>query len=266
MAMDPNKILATLRNEGCDYVAALNTINAEKQAAQYAGDELYANQLWVAETIIEIHQQFVKTFDLLKAGQYYEAWCEAEQVEINIQYLARNSQEGLENVKDINSRVRQLQSLYPYKFFASYVMHVKKEKCSICGKERSIRNFCGHRIGKVYNGELCCNRVTDAELKGIDIVENPVHKYSVLFPSDAVGRHDLYDYTLVEELMKYWSKPFQFWKFVVRQVFKQKAEFPGLTNESCCPCGSGKSYSECCALNAEGIKYRIYTFMVEPIY
>ncbi len=262
--MDPNKILSKLRSDGCNYGAALDAIKAEKQIAQVSGDGKCANQLWVVETLIEIHQQFKETFKLLKARQYYEAWCKAEQVEINSQFLAHNSQEGFEHIKDIIAIVRQLQSLYPYKFFASYVMHVKKEKCSICGRERTIRTFCGHSVGKVYNGELCCNIVTDAELKGIDIVENPVHKYSVLFPSDAEGRHDYYDYTLVEGLMKYWSKPFQLWKYVVRNDFKQKAEFPGLTNESHCPCGSGKSYGECCALNAEGIKHRIYTFMMEP--
>lgn len=265
MAMDLNQILAKLRSDGCDYDAAIGAIKSEKQAAQDAGDELYANQLWAAETIIKIHLQFVKTFELLKAGRYYEAWCEVEQVEINIQFLAYNSQEGLENVKDIYAMIRQLQSLYPYRLFASYVMHVKKEKCSICGKERSIRNFCGHRTGRVYNGELCCNIVTDTELKGLDIVENPAHKYSVMFPSDTEGRHDHYDYTLVQGLMQYWSKPFQLWKYVVRKVYKQRAEFPSLTNESYCPCGSGKSYGECCALNAEGIEQKIYTFMVQPI-
>lgn len=263
--MDPNTILATLRNDDCNYAAALSAVNSEKRAAQTVGDETYANQLWVAESIIEIHQQFVETFQLLKAEQFYNAWCKAEQVEIMIQNLVRNSQEGFENVKDINIMVRHLQSLYPYKFFASYVMHMKKERCSICGQERSIRHFCGHRIGKVYNGELCYNMVTDAELKGIDIVENPVHKYSVLFVSDAEGSHDHYDYTLLVGLMKYWNKPFQFWRYEVRTIYKQKTEFPGLTNESYCPCGSGKTYGECCSTNPKGIKHRIYTFIVEPI-
>lgn len=265
MAMNPNQIMTTLRSDGCDYAATLSAIQAEKHVAQATGNETYANHLWVVEAIIEIHQQFVKTFELLKAKRYYEAWCEAEQVEITIQFLARNSQEDLEKVKDIYAMVRQLQSLYPYKLFASYVMQVKKEKCSICGQDRSIRNFCGHRIGKVYNGELCCNIVTDAELKGIDIVENPVHKFAVLFPSDSDGRHDHYDYKLVEGLMNFWSKPFQSWKYEIHEVLKQKAEFPGLTKESFCPCGSGKSYGECCALNADGIKHRIYTFIVNPI-
>lgn len=263
--MDPNQILATLRKDDCDYAAALNAIKAEKNAAQIAGDETYANQLWAAELLIEIHQLFVETFQQLKVELYYDAWCKAEQIEVMIHNLARNSQEGFENVRDINQMVRQLQSLYPYKIFASYVMHVKKEECSICGKERSIRNFCGHRTGKVYNGELCCNIVTEAELKGIDIVENPVHKYSVLFISDADGRKDHYDYTLVAGLMKYWSKPFQYWRYEIRIVYKQKAEFPGLTNDSYCPCGSGKTYGECCSTNPDGIKHRIYTFMVEPI-
>lgn len=254
-----------LRNDGCDYDAALNSVKAEKQTAQGVGDDVYANQLWVAESIIEIHQQFVETFELLRVERYYDAWCKAEQVEIMIQNLAHNSQEGFENVKDINAMVWHLQSLYPYKLFASYVMHVKKETCSICGQERSLRNFCCHRIGKVYNGELCCNIVTEAELKGIDIVENPVHKYSVLFISDAEGSHDYYDYTLLAGLMKYWSKPFQHWRYEVRSIFKQKTEFPGLTNESYCPCGSGKFYGECCGAKPDGIKHRIYTFMVEPI-
>lgn len=212
MATDPNKILTKLRTDSYDYAAALSAIQAEKKTAQSVGDEIFANQLWATESIIQIHQKFVKTFELLRARQYYEAWCEAEQVELTILFLSRNSPDGFESVKDINAMVRQLQSLYPYRFFASYVMHVKAEKCSICGQNRSIRCFCGHRLGKVYNGELCCNIVTDAELKGIDIVENPVHKFSVLFPSDSEGRHDHYDYTLLEELMKVWRKPFQFWK------------------------------------------------------
>lgn len=128
MAVNPDQILATLRNDGCDYTAALSEISSEKLVAQSAGDGKYANQLWVAESIIVIHQQLVETFELLKAEQYYEAWCKAEQIEIMIQNLAQNAPEGFEIVKDINLMVRQLQSLYPYRLFASYVMHVKKRK------------------------------------------------------------------------------------------------------------------------------------------
>lgn len=265
MAMDLAVLLPSLRNDGCNYTAILAEVLSEKQDAQTAGDEIRANSLWAIQTVVDVHEQFVQMYEKLAAGKYYEAWCDAEQIEIALYNLARNSQGAYAVVHDLNRIIRQLQSLYPYRIFASYVMHVKKEECSICGKERSIRNFCGHRTGKVYNGELCCNIVTEAELKGIDIVENPVHKYSVLFISDADGRKDHYDYTLVAGLMKYWSKPFQYWRYEIRIVYKQKAEFPGLTNDSYCPCGSGKTYGECCSTNPDGIKHRIYTFMVEPI-
>ena len=139
--MDPNQILGKLRSDGCDYDAALDAIKAEKLTAQVSGDEKYANQLWVVETLIEIHQQFKETFKLLKAGQYYEAWHKAELVEINIQFLAHNSQEGFENIKDIFEMVRQLQSLYPYKAFASYVMHIKKRKMQYLRPGTFYTNF-----------------------------------------------------------------------------------------------------------------------------
>ena len=102
-----------------------------------------------------------------------------------------------------------------------------------------------------------------AELKDVEALKN--EKASNCVKATYNGRKDHYDYTLVAGLMKYWSKPFQYWRYEIRIVYKQKAEFPGLTNDSYCPCGSGKTYGECCSTNPDGIKHRIYTFMVEPI-
>lgn len=263
MAMDLAILLPSLRNDGCNYTAILAEVLSEKQDAQTAGDEIRANSLWAIQTVVEIHKQFVQMFEKLAAGKYYEAWCDAEQIEISLSNLARNSQEAYAVVHDLNRIIRQLQSLYPYRIFASYVMQIKKEKCSICGMDRSIRHYCGHRVGYVYNGEFCCNIVTEADFKGVDIVTNPVNKYSVLFPSDAEGQHDHYDYTLVAGLMKYWKSPFQSWQYEVKIIYKSASDFPGLSDEDYCPCGSARLYGECCKGNTEGIKHRVYTFIVD---
>ena len=260
-----SKLKSNLRTEGFDYASCLADIHKDKKAAQASGNEVQANHLWVTESVVKVHQQFVEMFNLLKAGKYYDAWCKAEQVEISIHFLSRNSKEGFDEVSDLNETVHKLQSLYPYKVFASYVVKVKKEKCTICGKDRSINNFCGHRVGHVYNGELCLNEVTDFSFKGLDIVFNPEHKYSVLFTSDADGHHDQYDYTLPAGLMHYWTSAFQKWRYEVKHNYKQKNEFPGLADDSYCPCGSGKTYEECCSKDPNGIKHRLYTFIVEQI-
>ena len=158
-------ILNNLRTKGFNYANALTDIAQQKQIAQSSGNEPEANRLWAEQTVVEIHQQFIKMFSLLTEGKYYDAWCQAAQIEVDIRFLSKNSQEMFDLVKDLGEIIRQLQILYPYKVFASYVMDIKQESCSICGKVRSIRGFCGHRVGRVYNGELCCNVVEKQTLR-----------------------------------------------------------------------------------------------------
>ena len=205
-------MLTNLRSEGFDYAATLADIAKRKEQAKSSGNEPEANRLWAEQTVVKIHQDFVKMFALLIEGKYYDAWCQAAQIEIDMRFLSKNSQEMFDNVKDLGETIRQLQILYPYRVFASYVMDVKQERCSICGKLRTIRGFCGHRVGRVYNGELCCNVVEKADFKGVDIVFNPVNKYSVLFPSTEDGMCDEYDYSNVINLIQYWKSPFQHWE------------------------------------------------------
>lgn len=208
-------ILNNLRTEGFDYVKALADIIEQKHLAQLSGNESEANRLWAEQTVVEIHQQFIKMYTLLTDGEYYDAWCLAAQIEVDIRFLSINSQKMYDYVKDLGETIRQLQILFPYRVFASYVMDIKQERCSICGKVRSIRGFCGHREGRVYNGELCCNVVEKADFKGVDIVLNPVNKFSVLFPSSSNGMLDEYDYSNVINLMLCWKSPFQHWEIKV---------------------------------------------------
>ncbi|MCM1313386.1 MAG: hypothetical protein NC206_10110 [Bacteroides sp.] len=261
--MDWATTVSSLKTDGIDYNVILKEIEEEKIQAQSRMQPEIANEWWSRWAVVTIHQRFTKVYDLLSNSKFYEAWCEAEQVEIILKDLLRNFPDMYSTVRELHTCIHNLQSLYPYKLFCSHVIHIKQEVCSICGQQRSVRHFCGHRTGYVYNGEICHNIVTDFELKGVDIVLNPANKYSVLFTQGSDGnRQDNYDYTLLKGLMSAWKKPFQRWTYKIDIQYKSPASFPGITDSSFCPCASGLSYSECCKNNPEGIKHKCYTIIM----
>ena len=144
------------------------------------------------------------------------AWCTLERAELMIAAIMRNNTELYETVKDVSFQIQRIQSIYPYKAFASTEILIKEQKCSICDSVRSIRNDCGHRVGYVYNGELCANIVTNSELKSISIVTNPVHKYAVAFLNDGKDNSvDHNDYSVLSALMKVWENPYKFWDYQI---------------------------------------------------
>lgn len=65
---------------------------------------------------------------------------------------------------------------------------------------------------------------------------------------------------LLEEVMKFWKDPFMTWHYTTKHIHKSPEEFPGLTDDSTCPCGYGKIYRECCKNDPEGVKHVVYTF------
>ena len=257
-------ILQHLCDDSFDYKGALNVVRKDLHNARNNHQEQQANNFWAIKTVIEIYQGMVDVYELLQQHEYYKAWCEAEQVEIMCNNLQRNSQDVFTIVKDLYECIIRLQGLYPYQIFCSYVIQIKKERCSICNQIRNIRHDCGHRRGYVSNGQFCCNIIEDFELKSIDIVDNPVHKYAVLFTKGKDGNsEDNYDYSLVEGLMQYWTKPFQHWIYYIKHIHKPLTDYPGLTDDDYCPCGSGKKYGECCKSDPEGVKHKVYQFRVE---
>lgn len=41
--------------------------------------------------------------------------------------------------------------------------------------------------------------------------------------------------------MTYWKDPFQSWNYIIEEIRLKETDFHGLTSDSLCPCGSGKS-------------------------
>lgn len=210
-----NKEIEEIRTTDFNYDAALANWNLILHEFQDSNDP-QLNNVWAMMSAIEIHQLYSQAFEQLKKANYYMAWCTLERAELMIAAIMRNDTELYETVKDISFQIQRIQSIYPYKAFASTEILIKEQKCSICDSVRSIRNDCGHRVGYVYNGELCTNIVTNSELKSISIVTNPVHKYAVAFLNDGKGNSvDHYDYSVLSALMKVWENPYKFWDYQI---------------------------------------------------
>lgn len=255
-----SEILKHILDKDFDFEATIKEVDELRLAYRKQGDEENANIAWAAKSILLIHRDFRSAYSLLQEKQYYEAWCLMEDIEIGVDNLSRNCPGALNAVKYISLMVKQLQSLYPYKVFMSTEILIKERTCSICGQKRVIRRHCGHYPGYVYNGEMCKDIVKAAALEGISLVFDPEHKYAVAFPSDENGRKDQYNYMLLEEVVRFWKDPFMTWHYTTKHIHKSPDEFPGLTDEATCPCGSGKKYGECCKNDSEGVKHVVYTF------
>lgn len=203
-----------------------------------------AKLLWVYQTIIEIHKLYVNAFNLIKSKSYYQAWCKLERIEITLHILKKHFTYDKKQffLWYIEKSVKNLQVLYPYKLFASTEILTKKKKCSICNKEISIRNSCGHIVGEIYNGEMCYHIVTGSELLGISVVENPENKYCVLFLKDKESGEqiDQYNYDAIDYLFEQISTPYELWDLEVSQRVSKKEEYVKLGRNAPSPSNSGK--------------------------
>lgn len=224
-----------------------------------------AKLLWIYQTVIEIHKLYRNAFKLLKDKSYYQAWCQLERIEITIHSLKKHftydkNQYGLWNIE---KAVKNLQVLYPYRLFGSSEILKKKKKCSVCDKEISIRNSCGHIVGQIYNGEMCHRIVTEAEILGISLVENPGNKYSVMFLKDEKTNEqiDQYNYDTIDYLFDQINTPYEIWNLEVSQRELKKEDYGNVGRNDPCTCNSGKKFKKCC-MTKIGEKYPHYEFIL----
>lgn len=254
--MDQNEIeqiLLDVRSNwstrGTDAIrAALVSIKSDAVARQ---DEAQAKRLWILQCIFEAQRQFVSAFSLCKENKFYDGWCKLERAEHSVAGLKRhhtiNDQYALDFIEKYTA---QFQSLFPYKVFMSPEFVKMVKKCSICQKQISFRNPCGHRVGEIYMGEMCGRIVTSYEAAAIAMVEKPVQKYSVPFFSDEKtgGQRDQYDYTLIDYAVASLASPFHGWSYTETQALHPHDKFKNVGRNNPCPCKSNppKKYKKCC--------------------
>jgi hypothetical protein len=263
-----------------EIIAKLNIIHTESYSLDEFDKELQiikesyvkednqkdAKQLWIFQTIIEIHKLYISAYDLLKNKDYYNGWCRLERIEITISSLKKHFEYNKEQfyLWHIEKTVKDFQVIFPYRLFGSSELLKKKKKCSVCDKDVSIRNPCGHFVGEIYNGEMCYRIVTEVEILGMSLVENPGNKFSVMFIQDEkTGKQtDQYNYTTVDYLFEYIENPYENWDLVVSQRTVKKEDYGSLGRNDLCSCNSGKKFKKCCGLNI-GKKYPHYEFILQ---
>ena len=240
-------------------------LQKEKDEFVKENNQEKAKELWISQTIIEVHKLYHKAFQLLKDKSYYKGWCQLERIEITISGLKRhfkyNKTEFL--LWHIEKSVTNLQVIFPYRLFASMETLKKKKECSVCSQEILIRNPCGHIIGEIYNGEMCHRIVTEAEVLGISLVENPGNKYSVMFLKDdkTDEQVDHYNYQTIDYLFAHINSPVEIWDLEVSEREIKKSDYGNIGRNDKCSCNSGKKFKKCCGLKIGG-KYPHYEFIV----
>ena len=213
-----------------------------RQDAINAMDEEKANYCWCIRHIYRIQKGFISAINALKSQKYEDAWCILEEVDIGISNFENNFDVSQQNDKYhllfVKKIIPEYQKLFPYRYFFSRECVIKKEECSICGKEISLRQRCGHKTGKLYMGELCLRNVTDMEFKAVSIVTDPFDKYTYLkLPNKE------YNYGMLDHLMAEVDSPYE--DFYIETIKVKNDEYKNIGRNDLCPCGSGKKYKKC---------------------
>lgn len=225
----------TLNNKILDNLKSIKT-----KAIEINNEEL-ANEVWCLEEIYSIQDTYLRMFSNLKNNNFEKAWNQIEHIDISLYHLKNNCDWILNkfNLSFIENTIHYYEKLFPYEYFMSRESIVKKKRCSICNKIKTIRSHCGHTPGKIYMGELCVDIVEDMEFLAMALVKNPLDKYTVLFPQGLE-----YNYFMLENLMPNLHSPYDRWYVKTEKI--KKNEFKNIGRNDLCPCGSKKKYKKCC--------------------
>ena len=266
---DARRHLSAYRGRGQVPEEVWANLKEVKASAVAESDQLLAKAVWCLETIGAVQDFYLKAFESLQAGSYYDGWGVLERCEIALLSLDRHVEDagGLFGLEFIRTHVERFQSLFPYTLFLSPEIIKEEVTCGLCSAPVSLRNHCGHRIGEIYNGDECVRIVSRARVLAISFVRNPVQKYSVPFLKSGTGEgvQDHYDYGLVRRVVEGLRSPWDDWTAHWTKIRHPHERFRNVGRNAACPCGSGKKYKKCC-LNESGVlrPHCEITFSVPP--
>lgn len=240
------KLWATINKQA--WAAVSEEIENELAKIRLLENERIANELWVLATLTSAHLHLIDAWEHNLKDDFYLAWCALERAELDLLFVAKNMEwcDTPEMVGDLREHVSRWQSLYPYGVFMSPEFLVHERKCNICEAIRSPFKPCEHRKGKVYNGKLCVDIVTQVEIIGSALVTDPVQKYSVLQPADETAEAFASRHSVIKYAVSLLQNPYHLKEVRKTTIKWPLSKFPGLTKTDPCPCESGKAFQVCC--------------------
>ncbi len=166
----------------------------EQSANDLGGDDKTA--VLLLGILSAAHRDFVDGYELLKKKTLRHE--EIEQLWMRLLDCQERTEavQGLIGGPGLDWLAVQISSAYDYfvrlfgagEQFFSPVIIVKRESCSICGKDLRA---CSHRGGVIYDGKRCRGIVEEMEMRSCDLVKVPHDRRCRLWPwnyDEATGR------------------------------------------------------------------------------
>ena len=221
------------------------SLRDKKAEASTHCDHSASKLAWCLETIGRIQDHFLSAFLAIGKSDFMTAWNELDRCEIELSFLDRHFSEeddefGIEHIR-IHSR--QFQELYPYTMGLSPAYVIEEMNCSICNGKFTLRNSCGHKVGEIYNGEMCSRKISTIKILHVSIVDSPAQKSSMIFP---YGNNDRRLF-LVKSIVDALKSPWHAWAYEKEERRRYHPAYQGVEPNGDCPCGSALRYSSCCS-------------------
>lgn len=255
MTINNIETLLKQRDNNFDHNDIKKNLDKLKQSAVQVGDQERAKHIWCLEQILKIKTLFIEAFNLMKNNEFEKAWYNLDRCDIELSFL-KSHFDYTNNEFDllfIEKEIPKYQELFPYDYFLSREAIESDFTCSICGSPMGIRNKCRHKVGEIYDGEMCYRIVNNIEFLGTSIVKNPFDKYTILHTKDTE-----YNYYLLETLMEYLNSPFEEWGYDIelrKWDYKKTDLYKDVGRNDICPCGSGKKFKKCCLEKYNPVKH-----------
>lgn len=185
-----------------------NDLSRIKEESLVSENQKVAKAVWCLETIGSIQDCFISAFDFMHKDYFYQGWCQLIECETSIEnldrhFLDKNKYFGIECVR---FQVNQFQKIFPYRLFCSPAFKAKNVFCSICNNKITPRNYCGHKVGEIYDGKLCFRYYDGMEFDHLLLCPRPKHKYIVPF-NETIS----YNYAAVRYVVDRLKSPWDLW-------------------------------------------------------
>jgi hypothetical protein len=210
--------------------------------ANSSGSNELLNDITIIKTYVEFFRSYGRLWYQISTGRYSESWSTLQDANDSLRLIRQWS--GL-TLEPLVEQLFALESLYPYKIFASAGWIVDWYECSICGND--IDSFdCVHRTNELYRGQRACAFAKNIrDMDHIAFVKHPVDKRCVVtIQDDAPGFSGIAFIACAFSRTDLKISSFGGVVWGKRKV--ANSDFVKTGRNDICNCGSGKKFKHCC--------------------